>query len=57
VLSLVTEQMGNTDVVSSPDCTVTSDSTVHVVALTGAGTIIDVHGTGGSWAATDLGVY
>jgi hypothetical protein len=51
------EQMGNTDVVSSPDCTVTSDSTVHAVALTGSGTIIDVHGTSGSWTATDLGVY
>ncbi len=51
------EQMGITDVVSSPDCTVTSDSTVHVAALMGSGTIVDVHGTGGSWTATDLGVY
>jgi hypothetical protein len=51
------EQMGSVDVASSPDCTVTSDSTVHVIALTTAGSVVDVHGKSGSWTATDLGVY
>jgi hypothetical protein len=36
--------MGSVDVASSPDCTVTGDSTVHVVALSTAGTAVDVHG-------------
>jgi hypothetical protein len=40
---------------SSPDCTVMRDSTTHVVALTAAGTIIDVRGSTGSWTSTDLG--
>ena len=51
------EQMGSVDVASSPDCTVTGDSTVHVVALSTAGTAVDVHGKSGSWTTTDLGVY
>ena len=51
------EQMGSIDVASSPDCTVTSDSTVHVVALSTAATVVDVHGSSGSWTATDLGAY
>jgi hypothetical protein len=51
------EQMGTLDVASSPDCTVTTDGTVHVVALSTAATIIDVHGKSGSWTTTDLGAY
>jgi hypothetical protein len=51
------EQIGSIDVASSPDCTVTGDSTVHVVALSTAGTVVDVHGKSGSWTTTDLGVY
>jgi hypothetical protein len=41
---------------SSPDCAVVgSDSIVHIVALSGAGTVLDVNGKGTSWVATDLG--
>ena len=51
------EQMASIDMASSPDCTVTSDSTVHVVALSTTGTVVDVHGKSGSWTTADLGVY
>ena len=41
---------------SSPECTVVgSDSIVHVVVLSDAGSVIDVNGKGTGWVATDLG--
>jgi hypothetical protein len=45
------------DGASSPDCTVAGagQSTVHVVALSSAGAVVDVHGSGLSWLVTDLG--
>jgi len=51
------EQASTVDMASSPDCVVTSDGTVHIVALTAAGTIADVHGKAGSFTTTDLGGY
>ncbi|HEY7371007.1 MAG TPA: hypothetical protein VIF57_02440 [Polyangia bacterium] len=43
---------------SSPDCTVAgaAESIVHVVALSGTGTILDLNGKGTTWVVTDLGL-
>jgi hypothetical protein len=44
------------DVASSPDCAIGGrESIAHVVALSSAGTVLDVHGKGTSWVTTDLG--
>jgi hypothetical protein len=45
------------DIASSPDCTIAGgpESIVHVVALSATGTILDIHGKGTAWTATDLG--
>ncbi len=47
----------STDAASSPDCTVAGagQSTVHVVALSSAGTVVDVYGSGLTWVVADLG--
>jgi hypothetical protein len=43
---------------SAPDCAMMGDESVHVVLLSGAGHLLDIHGTGGgSWTTTDLGAY
>jgi hypothetical protein len=40
------------------DCTMMGDETVHVVTLTSAGHVLDIHGTGGgTWSTTDLGAF
>jgi hypothetical protein len=51
------EKMSDTPVASAPDCTVTWDDTVHVVALTPAGSVLHVWGAPGSFSANDLGTY
>jgi len=53
----VWELAGDAVPASSPDCTVTSDGTVHIVVLTSTGTIADVHGNSGSWTTTNLGTF
>jgi hypothetical protein len=42
---------------SAPDCTMMGDETVHVVTLSSAGHILDIYGSPGSWATTDLGTF
>jgi hypothetical protein len=54
------EKMSDTPVFSAPDCALTNGApggVLHVVALSQVGAVIDVHGTAGSFVATDLGVY
>ncbi|MFZ5896849.1 MAG: hypothetical protein ACOY0T_37680 [Myxococcota bacterium] len=54
------EQMSETPVASSPDCALTQGApggVIHVVALSESGTILDVHGTSGSFESADLGSY
>ena len=47
--------IGN-DVASSPDCAVIgADGTVHVVALSSSGTVLDINGKESAWVITDLG--
>jgi hypothetical protein len=49
------------DAASAPDCVVLRenpsvvDAVLHVVTLTSRGTVVDLHGNGTNWAATDLG--
>ena len=42
---------------SAPDCTMMGDESVHVVTLSAAGHILDIYGSPGSWATTDLGTF
>lgn len=42
---------------SAPDCTMMGDESVHVVTLNNAGHILDIYGSPGSWATTDLGTF
>jgi hypothetical protein len=51
------EKMSDTPVASAPDCTVTWDDTVHVVALTATGSVLHAWGTPGNFSANDLGTY
>jgi hypothetical protein len=51
------EKMSDTPVASAPDCTVTWDDTVHVVALTATGSVLHAWGAPGNFSANDLGTY
>ena len=50
------EKIG-TGAAASVDCTMLGDESVHVVTLNGAGHVLDIHGTPGSWTTTDLGSF
>ncbi|HSY39450.1 MAG TPA: hypothetical protein VLA79_07975, partial [Polyangia bacterium] len=50
------ERIG-TQAASAPDCTMMGDGSVHVVVLSSAGHILDLHGSPGSWSTTDLGTF
>lgn len=42
---------------SAPDCAMMGDESVHVVVLSSAGHLLDIHGSLGSWTTSDLGTY
>lgn len=42
---------------SAPDCAMMGDESVHVVVLSSAGHLLDIHGSPGSWTTSDLGTY
>ena len=42
---------------SAPDCTMMGDESVHVVLLSSAGHVLDIHGSPGSWTTSDLGAF
>jgi hypothetical protein len=46
-----------TQAASAPDCAMMGDESVHVVVLSSAGHILDVHGSPGSWTTRDLGAF
>jgi hypothetical protein len=50
------ERIG-TQAASAPDCTMMGDESVHVVVLNSVGHILDINGSPGSWATTDLGTF
>jgi hypothetical protein len=51
------ESIPNSAVSSAPDCVDLSNGTVHAVALTPTGTVIDVYGTSGNFAVKEFGTY
>jgi hypothetical protein len=50
------ERIG-TQAASAPDCTMMGDESVHVVVLNSVGHILDINGSPGTWATTDLGTF
>jgi len=50
------ERIG-TQAASAPDCSMMGDGSVHVVVLSSAGHILDLHGSPGTWTSTDLGTF
>jgi hypothetical protein len=51
------EQIVDLDIGSAPDCVLTADYTVNIVALTTSGTVVYAHGTSGNFASVDLGAH
>ena len=47
----------SSDIASAPDCVVTNDNVVHIVALNSNGGVTHHFGSGVSWTSTDLGTY
>ncbi len=51
------EKMTDIPVASAPDCTLTADGRLRVVALTAQGTVLHAWGAFGVFSAMDLGGY